>query len=132
MRRLKTATVQFCQIWHTFLPLAVINHNTTYNASLGCEPTGVFHGRIPHNLLDYKLGDNPNPRYTRQSDIVEELHCRMPLLNDQTKKNNMQSYIPYNGYYDPKAKASPLTATDYCYILNAKADPQPTKTFFEN
>ena len=128
--QLKTATGEFRHNWHKFLPLAVLNLNTTYNASLGCEPTRVFHGRIPQNLLDYKLGYNPNPRYTPQSDIVEEVQRRMTLLNDQTKKNNMQSYITYNGYYDPKAKASPLTATDYCYILNAKADPQPTKNLF--
>ena len=59
---LKAATGEFRNNWHKFLPLAVLNHNTTYHASLGCEPTRVFHGRIPHNILDYKLGYNPNPR----------------------------------------------------------------------
>ena len=53
---LKAATGEFRNNWHKFLPLAVLNHNTTYHASLGCEPTRVFHGRIPHNILDYKLG----------------------------------------------------------------------------
>ena len=32
------------------------------HASLGCEPSRVFHGRIPHNILEYIIGYNPNPR----------------------------------------------------------------------
>ena len=54
----------------------------------------------------------------------------MQILNDQTKKNIMQSYLKYKAYYDRKAKAAPLTTTDYCYILNPKADTQATKIPF--
>ena len=92
---LKAATGDFRNNWHKFkfLPLAVPNHNTTYHASLGCEPIRVFHGRVPHNILDYKLGYNPNPRYTPQTDIAEEIHCRLEILNDQTKKNIMLSNL---------------------------------------
>ena len=53
--RLKAAKGEFRNNWHKYISLAVINHNTTYHASLGCEPSRVFHGRIPHNVLDYKL-----------------------------------------------------------------------------
>ena len=42
----------------------------------------------------------------------------------------MQSYLKYKAYYDRKAKAAPLTTTDYCYILNPKADTQATKIPF--
>ena len=42
----------------------------------------------------------------------------------------MQSYLMYKAYYDRKAKASPLTTTDYCYILYPKADTQATKIPF--
>ena len=120
--QLKAATREFRHNWHKFLPLAVLNHNTTYHASLGCEPSRVFHGRIPHNILDYKLGYNPNPKYQPQTDVAEEIQRRMRILLDQTKKNIMQSYLKYKAYYDRKAKASPLETTDYCYILNPKAD----------
>ena len=48
-----------CQ-WHKYLPLAVLNYKTTYHSSIGCEPSKVFHGRIPYNVLDHKLGNNPN------------------------------------------------------------------------
>ena len=42
----------------------------------------------------------------------------------------MQSYLKHKAYYDRKAKASPLETTDYCYILNPKADTQATKIPF--
>ena len=42
----------------------------------------------------------------------------------------MQSYLKYKAYYDRKAKAAPLQTTDYCYILNPKADTQATKIPF--
>ena len=53
---LKAATGEFRNNWHKYIPLAVLNHNTTYHAPLGCELSRVFHGRIPQNILDYKLG----------------------------------------------------------------------------
>ena len=126
---LKAATGDFRNNWH-YLPLAVLNHNTTYHASLGCSPSRVFHGRIPHNILDYKLGYKPNPRYQPQVDVAEEIQKRMKILLDQTKKNIMQSYLKYKAYYDRKAKAAPVETTDYCYILNPKADTQATKIAF--
>ena len=127
---LKAATSEFRNNWQKYLPLAVLNHNTTYHASLGCEPSRVFHGRKPHNILDYKLGYNPNPRYQPQTDVAEEIKKRMKILFDQTKKNIMQSYFKYKAYYGRKAKAAPLETTDYCYILNPKADTQATKRPF--
>ena len=127
---LKAATGEFRNNWHKFLPLAVLNHNTTYHASLGCEPSRVFHGRLPHNILDYKLGNNPNPKYLPHTDVADEVQRRMKILLDQTKKNIMQSYLKYKAYYDRKAKASPLETTDYCYILNPKADTQASKIPF--
>ena len=112
------------------LPLAVLNHNTNYRVSLGCEPSPVFHDRIPNNILDYKLGYNPNPKYQPQSDVAEEIQRRMRILLDQPKKNIMQSYFKYKAYYDRKAKTLPLETSDYCYISNPKADTQATKIPF--
>ena len=127
---LKAATGEFRNNWHKFLPLAVLNHNTTYLATLGCEPTRVFHGRIPHNILDFKLGYNPNPRFQPQTEVAEEVQRRIALHHDQTKKNIMQSYPKYKAYYDRKAKAAPLASGDYCFFLNPKADTQATKIPF--
>ena len=60
---LKAATSEFRNNWQKYLPLTLLNHITTYHASLGCEPSRVFHGLLPHYLLDYKLEYNPNPQY---------------------------------------------------------------------
>ena len=62
---LQSAAGDFRHNWHKFFP--VLNHNTTYHASLGCEPSRDFHGRIPHIILNYKLGYNPNPKYLPQA-----------------------------------------------------------------
>ena len=54
---LKTACGEYRRKWHKYLPRAVLNHNTSYHASVGCEPTKVVDGRIPYNILDHKLGN---------------------------------------------------------------------------
>ena len=73
--QLNAATGEICHNWHKFLPLAVLNHYTTYHALLGCKPSRVFHVRIPHNILDYHLGYNT--KYQPQTDVAEEIQKRM-------------------------------------------------------
>ena len=34
-------------LWHKYVNIAVLNYNTSYHTSIGCEPSRVFHGRIP-------------------------------------------------------------------------------------
>ena len=34
-------------LWHKYVSIAVLNYNTSYPTSIGCEPSRVFHGRIP-------------------------------------------------------------------------------------
>ena len=99
---------------------------------MGCEPTRVFHGRIPYNILDHKLGVNHNPSLPINTDFAEELLRRQELLFDKTQKNIMQSYLKYKAYYDKKAGANPLIIGDYCYVLQPKADSQSTKIPFRD
>ena len=47
-------------LWHKYINIAVLNYNTSYHTSIGCEPIRVFHGRSPHNVLDLKLGIRPH------------------------------------------------------------------------
>ena len=70
---LKAATGESRKDRHKNLPLAVLNHNTTYRATLECEPTRSFHGKIPHKILDFKLVYNPNCRYQLQTEVAEEM-----------------------------------------------------------
>ena len=44
---LKILTGERRTMWHQFLPMAVLNYNTSYHKSLGCEPSRVFHGTVP-------------------------------------------------------------------------------------
>ena len=126
---LKMASGDYRRQWHKYLPLAVLNYNTTYHA-LGCEPSRIFHGRIPYNILDHKLGLNPNPKVLPTTDFADEFQRRTRILLDSTKKNIMQSYLKYKEYYDQKDKAAPLKQNDYCFILQPIADHQGSKIPF--
>ena len=46
-------------LWHKYINNAILNYNTSYHTSIGCEPSRVFHARIPYNVLDLKLGIRP-------------------------------------------------------------------------
>ena len=100
---LKMASGEYRKQWHKYLPIAILNYNTTYHSSIDCEPSRVFHGRVPHNILDLKPGLRFNPNIAPNTDFAEELLRRTKHLYDKTKKNAMQSYIRYKRYYDKKA-----------------------------
>ena len=42
-----------------YVSIAVLIYNTSYHAFIGCEPSRVFHGRIPCKVLDLKLVVHP-------------------------------------------------------------------------
>ena len=129
---LKVASGEYRKQWHKNLPIAVLNYNTTYHSRIDCEPSRVFHGRVPHNIRDQKLGLRFDPNAAPTTDFAEELLRRTKILYEKTKKNVMQSYIKYKRYYDKKAKASPLKEKDYCFILQPKADDQGSKIPFRD
>ena len=56
---LKIETGERRSLWHKYINNAVLNYNTSYHTSIGCEPSRVFHGRFPYNVLDLKLGIRP-------------------------------------------------------------------------
>ena len=51
---LKMTSGEYRRQWHKYLPLAVLNYNSTYHSSIGCEPSRIFHGRVPYNNLDHR------------------------------------------------------------------------------
>ena len=127
---LKMASGEYRKQWHKHLPTAILNYNTTYHSSIGCEPSRVLHGRVLHNFLDHKHGLQFNPNNEPTTDFAEELLLRTRFLYDKTMENVMQSYIKYKRYYDKKAKASALNEKDYWFILQPKADHQGSKIPF--
>ena len=44
---LKMASGEYRRQWHKYLPLAVLNYNTTYHSSIGCEPSKDFTAEFP-------------------------------------------------------------------------------------
>ena len=128
----KMASGDYRKQWHKYLPIAILNYNTTYHSSIDCEPSRVFHGRVPHNNLDHKLGLHFNPNIAPTTDFAEELLRRTQILYEKTKENVMQSYIKHKRYYDKKAKASPLKEKGYCFILQPKVGHQGSKIPFRD
>ena len=98
------ASREYRQQWHEYLPLLVLNHKTSYHASIGCEPTRVFHGRVPYKILDHKLGNNSNEQITPTSEFAEKIQNQTKRPINKTKHNIMQSYVKYKEYFDRKAK----------------------------
>ena len=88
---LKMASDECRKQWHKYFSNAILNYNTTYHSSINCEPSRVFHGRVPHNILDHRLGLPFNPNAAPTTDFAEELLRRTKILYDKTKKNVMHS-----------------------------------------
>ena len=119
-------------MWHKYVQIAVMSYNASYHENFGCEPTAVFHGRIPYNILDIKLGLKPEWEKDANEDLTDELQKQKAEIHQSAKDNLMQSYLKYKRYYDKKATANPLKVNDYCYILNPKADNQSMKFAFKD
>ena len=105
---LKAETGERRSLWHKYVSIAVLNYNTSYHASIGCEPSRVFHGRVPYNILDLKLGIRPQQQPIPISQIDQDVLHQTELIHQDVRKNAMQAHIKYKAYYDKKATASKL------------------------
>ena len=114
-------------LWHKYVSIAVLNYNTSYHATIGCEPSRVFHGRTPYNILDLKMGIRPQKIPSPESRIAQDvLEQTEPIFQD-VRKNAMQAYIKYKAYYNKKANASKLRHADDVIILQPKAGQYGSK-----
>ena len=127
---LKIETGERRSLWHKYINIAVLNYNTSYHTSIGCEPSRVSHSRNPHNVLDIKLGIRPQQQPIPTSQIAKEILEQTEMIRQDVRKNMMQAYIKYKAYYDKKANASILKEADYVNIFQPKADHQGSKNPF--
>ena len=127
---LKSETGERRSLWHKYINIAVLNYNTSYHTSIGCEPNRVFRGRIPYNILDLKLGNRPQQPPIPTSQYAQEVLQQTGRIHQEVRKNTMQAYIKYKAYYDKKANASNFKEAEYVYILQLKADHQGSKIPF--
>ena len=66
----------------------------------------MFHGRIPYNTLDLKLGIRPQKIPAPHSEIAQDVLEQTETIFQDVRRNAMQAYIKYKAYYDEKANAT--------------------------
>ena len=105
---LKIETGERRSLWQKYVIIAVLNYNTSYQACIGSEPSGVFHGRIPYNILGLKMGIRPQQIPSPESQIAKDVLEQTETNFQDVRKKALQAYIKYKAYYDRKANASKL------------------------
>ena len=83
---LKIETGERRSLWHEYINIAVLNYNTSYHTSTGCEQSRVFHGRIPYNVLDLKLGIRPQQQPITTSQIAQEVLEQTETIHQDVHK----------------------------------------------
>ena len=129
-KTLKIETGERRSMWHKYVNIAVFNYNTSYHTSIGCEPSRVFHGRVPCNVLHLKMGIRPQRIPTPSSQIGKDVLKQTEMIFDDVRENTIQAYIKYKAYYDKTANASQLKEQQYVYDLQPEADHQVSKILF--
>ena len=88
-KALKIETGERRSFWHKYVNIAVLNCNTFYHTSFGCEPSRVFHGRIPYKVLDLKLRIRPQQQLIPSSQIAQEVLEQTEMIHQDIRKNTM-------------------------------------------
>ena len=101
---LKIETGERRSLWHKYVSIAVLNNNTSYHSSIGCEPSRVFHGRIPYNILDLKMGIRPQKNPSPFSEIAQDVLEQTEVIFQDVRRNAVQAYIKYKAYYSKKSQ----------------------------
>ena len=113
---MKIAACERRSLWHKYVSIAVPIYNTSYHASIGLEPSRVFHAGIPYNFLDLKMVVCPQIIPAPDSQITQDVLEQTELVFQDVRKKAIQPYIKYKAYYVKKANASKLkqvTFTSY-------------------
>ena len=110
---LKIETGKWRSLRHKYVSIAVINCSTSYHASIGCEPSRVFHGRIPYKVLVLKMGILPQKIPAPNSEIAQDVLEQTEITFQDVRKNAMQAYIKYKAYHDKKTNASKVKQAVY-------------------
>ena len=58
-------------MWHMYVNIANLNYNAAYHTSIGCDPSRLFHGRVPYIVLDLKMGIPPQRILIPNSQIAK-------------------------------------------------------------
>ena len=89
-------------LWPKYIIIAVLNYNTSYHSSIGCEPSRVFLGLILYSILDLKMGIRPKKNSSPESEIEHDVLEQTEMIFQDVRRNAIQAYIKYKAYYDKK------------------------------
>ena len=92
---LKIETGEGRSLSHKYISIAVLNYNTFYHASIRYEPSRLFHGRIPYNVLDLKMGIRRQKIPSPDSQIAQDVLEQTETIFQDVRRNAMQAYIKY-------------------------------------
>ena len=96
---LRIETSAWKSLWHKNISIAVLDYNTPYHASIGCEPSRVFRGRISYNVLDLKMSILSQKMPTPISKIVQDVLKQTEMVIEDVRKNAIQAYVKNETYY---------------------------------
>ena len=102
---LKIETRERRSLWHEYVNFAVLNYKTCYHTSIGCEPSRIFHGRIPYIILDLQMGIRPQQPPILTSQFAQDVLDQMAMVYQDVRRNAMQAYIKDKADYDKKDNA---------------------------
>ena len=80
-------------LWHKYVSIAVLDYNTSSHASIGCEPSRVFRGRIHYNILDLKLGIRSEQTLIPTSQNAQDVLDQTRMIYQHVRRNAVQAYI---------------------------------------
>ena len=106
--------------WHHYVDIAASVYNTTYNSSIGCPPTLLFHGRQPTKPLDLRFNNLTVKKAQPTQDFLQQSQDRMNTLFAGARDNSIVAYNKYRRFYDKKALSKPLALYSYCLLMNPK------------
>ena len=104
-------------LWHKYVSIAVLNYNTSYHSSIGCEPSRMLHGCIPYINPDMKMGIRPQKKPSPDSEIAQDVLEQTEMIFQEVRRNATQAYIKNKAFYHKKSNASKLKRSDYVYII---------------
>ena len=129
---LKIETGERRSLWHKYVNIAVLNYNTSYHTSIGCEPSRVFHGRNPYNVLDLKLGIRPQQQPIPTSQFAQDVLEQTEMIHQDVRKNTMQAYIKNKAYYEKEPRLQNLKMQIMYTSYSRKRITKAAKSLIQN